>query len=135
VKRIEKKLTTRICEKTDSFGNVFCPHCGVVIDLARCDEIKESVHKCDICKKRFVVTEDIAKLIVERKERFNGILQKLQSIPYDKIDVVEVGIDRNCNIEEVALLCKYFQCGIVGLASRVKSQVLYQKLFQTNKKI
>jgi hypothetical protein len=120
-KRIEKKLTTKICEKTDSFGNCFCPHCGVLITLAPNLEITKQTHKCEICNKNFVVTEDIAKLVVERKARFNGILQKLQSIPYDKIDVVEVGIDRNCDINEVALLCKYFQCSIADLAGRVKS--------------
>jgi hypothetical protein len=91
-------------------------------------EIQRGVFICDICKKSVVFDEDIVKVALERKERFNGILQKLQTIPYDKIDVVEVGIDRNCDINEVALLCKYFQCSIANLACRVKS-LLRKKLF------
>jgi hypothetical protein len=113
-KRTEKKLTTRFCTETDSFGNCICPHCGTLITLVSGFETKVNPRKCDICNKNFIVSEDIAKVIIERKERFNQILQKLQTIPYDKIDVVEVGIDRNCDINEVALLCKYFQCEITS---------------------
>jgi hypothetical protein len=77
--------------------------------------------KCEKCGKNFIVTESIIEVSNRLKEKFRGILQKLQTIPYDKIDVVEVGIDRNCDINEVALLCKYFQCNIADLAGRVKS--------------
>jgi hypothetical protein len=139
-KRIEKKLTVRFCKETDSFGNIFCPHCYVLILLspgfaAETGPKVRGLQTCDICKKNFVVTEDIVKVVVERKERFNGILQKLRTIPYDNIDVIEVGIDRNCDINEVALLCKHFQCSIADLAGRVKSQILYKKPFQVDNNI
>jgi len=120
-KRIEKNLSTRICTKTDSFGNCFCPHCENI--FIQEDNFKNKVVtiKCEKCGKNFIVTESIIEVSNRLKEKFRGILQKLQTIPYDKIDVVEVGIDRNCDINEVALLCKYFQCNIADLAGRVKS--------------
>jgi len=120
-KRIEKKLTTKICIEVNSFGDCICPHCGYVFLTVLDEDDKMKVSDiCDSCGGRVIFTEDIVKDIVNRTKRIQQLLEKVKSIEYGDIDVIEAGIDKNCDINEVALLCKYFQCGLAKLSSHVK---------------
>lgn len=127
-KRIEKKLTTKICTEVNSFGDCICPHCGFVImtivengKIIDCD-------KCEKCGKKIIFIEDITKDVIDRQKRIQQLLEKVQNIEYGKIDVIEAGIDEHCDINEVALLCKYFQCGIKGLSACVKAIIIRKEV-------
>lgn len=119
-KRIEKKLITKICKEVNSFGNSACPHCGSTVVTPLDFKPEVGTKKCYYCNKKFVITKEIAKVVIERKERLKQLLKKVSNIEYGDIDVIEVGIDKNCDINEVALLCKYFQCGLAKLSSHVR---------------
>lgn len=132
VKRIKKKLTTMFCTKVNVFGHCICPHCGfVILTFLDNENLKVADDKCEKCGKKIIFSEDILKDVRYRQKRIKQLLEKVTSLEYDKIDVIEAGIDRECNIEEIALLCKYFRCGIGQLSAQVK-KLLYKKGLQTN---
>jgi len=131
-KRIEKNLKTKICTEVNSFGNSACPHCGATFATALDFKPKVGTEKCDCCGKESVITKELVKVVIKRKKRIRELLEKVTNIEYGDIDVIEAGIDKNCDINEVALLCKYFQCGLAKLSGHIKRLIPKERVKNDN---
>jgi len=99
-----------------------------VLSLILDENDKITGNRCSDCGKKIIFTEDIKKDIIGRMDRIQKLLEKVTNLEYGDIDVVEVGINRVCDINEVALLCKYFQCGLAKLSGHVKRLIPKEKV-------
>lgn len=122
--RIKKKLQAAFCKEVNSFGDCICPHCGGV-DITVIEEKNgEGFSRCARCDKKILLDNEIKQIITERQDRLTKLMHKVTHIKYGDIDVVEAGLGENCDIEELALLCKYFRCSVAKLSSHIKSLII-----------
>jgi len=121
IERTVKKMTTKYCIKVTELGFCECPHCRRLLLCGFGNLPKVGLHVCEGCSKKFVISEEIANLVKERCEKFETLLNKIRPYGGDVIANIEKAIDNNCDINEVALLCKYYGCDITKLAVCVKN--------------
>jgi uncharacterized protein YbaR (Trm112 family) len=120
IKRIEKKMTTRYCKEVTELGFCKCPYCERLLLCGFGSLPKVGLHICEGCNKKFVISEEIANLVKERCERFEALLNKIRPYGKEEIANIEKAIDNNCDINEVAMLCRYYGCDITKLSCCVK---------------
>jgi hypothetical protein len=118
--RTLKKLTTRYCIKVTELGFCECPHCKRLLLCGFGSLPKAGLHVCEGCSRKFVIDEDIATIVRQRCERLETLLNKIRPYGGAELAEIEKAIDNNCDIEELALLCKYYGCDITKLAHNIK---------------
>jgi predicted RNA-binding Zn-ribbon protein involved in translation (DUF1610 family) len=72
-----KKVTKKVVENVNQFGDHACPHCGVMIINPFDCELKEGTASCVFCKKSYVITKKIAEIANENSRKYDKALDRV----------------------------------------------------------
>ena len=114
-------MRTKICKEVNSLGCFICPHCGSLAGSSLTVEVENKPVICWNCGKNYLISGDIKKIADERTEKLQKTLDKVRCFAGMHIENICLEVDRTCDINEVALLCRYFGCSIVLLAAKIKT--------------
>jgi len=67
----------KMVETVNQFGDFACPHCKVMFINPLDCELKAGVTNCQCCGKKFIVTEEAAKIANENSQKYDKALDKV----------------------------------------------------------